>query len=145
MEVPKLVVVLLAVLAVGGCSRGGAVVSSTRGVGNPPAPHLVRASTKLLAKCQAAARTVGYAVPCPTLVPAGLFPTPDIGGCHLGIIGPGGIGGCARSWRRWIVGSSETADQHLVIVGSPRALSDFAKVVNGLPGIQPRAFAFCDG
>jgi hypothetical protein len=40
-----------------------------------------------------------------------------------------------------VVGSSETADQHLVIVGSPRALRDYAKVVNGpawYPGARVR-------
>lgn len=112
--------------------------SSTQGVANPPPPQLGRASAKLLAKCRATASTVGYAVPCPTRVPAGLTPTRGSGGCDLDIIGPGGIGGCAKSWRGWVVGSSETPDQHLVITASPRARGDFTKVVNG-PAWYPEA------
>ena|SRR5215211_5744486 len=105
---------------------------------NPPPPQLVRASGKLLAKCRAAASTLGYSVPCPTRVPAGLTPTRGSAVCHLDIIGPGGIGGCASSWRGWLVGSSETPDQHLVVVGTPRKVRDFAKVVNG-PAWYPAA------
>ena len=87
------------------------------------------------------ADAVGYPVPCPTKVPPGLSPTAAVGGCRLAIVGPGGVGGCAHSWRHWVVGSSETADQHLVLTASPRALSDPAKVVNGpawYPGAQVR-------
>ncbi len=58
--------------------------------------------------------------------------------CVLDVIGPGGIGGCGRSWRNWVVGSSETADQHLVITATPRPLRSYAKVVNG-PAWYPRA------
>jgi hypothetical protein len=117
------------------------VLSSTRGVARPPTSSLVRASASLRAKCQATAGSVGYAVPCPTRVPTGLTATRGIGGCALAIIGPGGIGGCARSWRGWVIGSSETNDQHLVIVASPRALRNYAKVVNGpawYPGARVR-------
>lgn len=60
---------------------------------------------------------------------------------QLDIIGPGGLGGCGKPWRNWIVGSSETTDQHLVIVGSPTALRNDAKVVNGpawYPGARVR-------
>jgi hypothetical protein len=60
-----------------------------------------------------------------------LSATAVVGGCRLGIIGPGGIGACSHAWRHWIVGSSETADQHLVIAASPRPLRAAAKVVNG--------------
>jgi hypothetical protein len=131
-------VLLLAVLTSTGCSGHHAVSSSTQGAANPPAPQLVRASGKLLSKCRAAASAVSYPVPCPTRVPADLTPTRGSGGCQLDIIGPGGIGGCAKSWRGWVIGSSETPDQHLVITASPRALGDFAKVVNG-PAWYPAA------
>jgi hypothetical protein len=124
-------VLLLAVLASAGCSGDHAVSSSTQGAANPPAPQLVRASGKLLSKCRAAASAVSYPVPCPTRVPADLTPTRGSGGCQLDIIGPGGIGGCAKSWRGWVIGSSETLTQHLVITASPRALGDFVKVVTG--------------
>jgi hypothetical protein len=55
--------------------------------------------------------------------------------CRVPIIGPAE---CSRSWRGWVVGSSETNDQHLVIVASPRILRNDAKVVNG-PAWYPRA------
>jgi len=95
--------------------------------------HLVPASPALMKACRSTARAVGYAVPCPTKVPQGLTetgrngPTP----CALHTIGPGGVDGCATSWRGWVVGSSTTADQHLVLVASPRPLSNDARVVNG--------------
>jgi hypothetical protein len=136
--VRTLVAVLsFAVLASSGCSGDHAVLSTQR-VAKPASPRLVRASAKLLAKCRAAASAVGYVVPCPTRVPASLTPTRGSGGCQLDIIGPGGIGGCAKAWRGWVIGSSETPDQHLVITASPRALDDFAKVVNG-PAWYPAA------
>ena len=131
-------VLSVVVLASSGCSGDHGVSSSTEGAASSPLPQLVRASGKLLAKCRAAASAVGYAVPCPTRLPAGLTPTHGSGGCQLDIIGPGGIGGCARSWRSWVVGSSETSDQHLAVVGTPRAVGDFAKVVNG-PAWYPAA------
>jgi hypothetical protein len=74
-------------------------------------------------------------------VPEGLTATPRIDGCQLDIIGPGAARGCARSWRGWVVGSSETNDQHLVIVASPLALRNDAKLVNGpawYPGARVR-------
>jgi hypothetical protein len=96
-----------------------------------PQPELAPASRALLGECRRTANVVGYPVPCPSRVPAGLSPTPIVGGCRLGIIGPGGIGACSHAWRRWVVGSSETSNQHLVLAASPHPLADPAKVVNG--------------
>jgi hypothetical protein len=42
------------------------------------------------------------------------------------------------SWRRWVVGSSNADDLHLVITASPHALSNYAKLVNG-PAWYPQA------
>src|SRR4051812_12151387 len=115
--------------------------------GNPPLtttlptasrPLLVKASPHLRAKCQTTANEVGYPVPCPTLVPDGLIPTRGYGGCQLAIVGPGGVRGCGKAWRGWVIGSNETSDQHLVIAASPRPLRSAAKVVNG-PGWYPGA------
>jgi hypothetical protein len=106
--------------------------------GPPPrasASRLVQAPPELLRKCRATADEVGYPVPCPTRVPEGLTPTRGIGRCRLDIIGPAV---CAKAWRGWVVGSSETNDQHLVIVASPRPLRSWARVVNG-PGWYPGA------
>jgi hypothetical protein len=131
-----LAVALLSLVS-GGCSESGEVSVT----GQPPKPSvsgLVQASPELLGKCRATANEVGYPVPCPTRVPEGLTATRGIGGCELDIIGPGGVGRCARAWRGWVVGSSETNDQHLVIVASPRALRSDAKVVNG-PAWYPSA------
>lgn len=58
--------------------------------------------------------------------------------CGLHIIGPGGVGGCAKSWRGWVVGSSTTPNEHLVITASPTPLRNYAKVVNG-PAWYPKA------
>jgi hypothetical protein len=126
--------VALVTLVSGGCSDSGEVSVT----GAPPKPSgsgLVHATQDLRNKCQATANEVGYPVPCPTLVPEGLGATPGIGGCQLDIIGPAV---CAKAWRGWVVGSSETNDQHLVIVASPRPLRNDAKVVNG-PAWYPDA------
>jgi hypothetical protein len=133
--------VALAALVSGGCSDGGEV-----SVTAPPklsTSLLVPAPPELRVKCQATADAVGYPVPCPTRVPEGLSATPAIGRCELDIIGPGATDNkaCGNAWRGWVVGSSETNDQHLVIVASPRPLRRDAKVVNGpawYPGARVR-------
>jgi hypothetical protein len=56
----------------------------------------------------------------------------------IDVIGAGGIGRCARSWRGWLIGSTETGDHHLVITASPRPLQRYAEVVNG-PAWYPQA------
>jgi hypothetical protein len=73
-------------------------------------------------------------------VPRGLTETGVSGPtlCALHVIGPGGLGDCARSWHGWVVGSSTTPDEHLVLVGSPTRLRSYAKVVNG-PTWYPKA------
>jgi hypothetical protein len=102
----------------------------------------VAAPQALFAKCRATARTVGYPVPCPTYIPAGLavgsstIPT----GC-LDVIGPGGRSACGpagKAWRGWVVGTSDVGREHLVITASPRPLTNDAKLVNG-PAWYPRA------
>jgi hypothetical protein len=131
-----LAVALVVSLVSGGCSDTGEVP-----VTEPPQPSaslLVQAPPELRGRCQATADEVGYAVPCPTRVPEGLTATRSIGRCELDIIGPGGVGRCGRTWRGWVVGSSETNDQHLVIVASPHGLRNYAKVVNG-PAWYPDA------
>jgi hypothetical protein len=134
------VAVSLAALVNGGCLRGDEVATTERARG-AALFGFVQASSELRAKCDATANEVGYLVPCPTRVPRGLTTTRGVGGCQLDIIGPGGVGDCAKAWRGWVVGSSETNDQHLVIVASPRALQNDAKVVNGpawYPGARVR-------
>jgi hypothetical protein len=82
----------------------------------------VPASPELLDKCRTTARALDYPVPCPTRILAGLV---SDGG--LDIIGAGKH----PSWRDWLVGSSSTDGQHLVVTGSPRPVQANAKVVNG--------------
>ena len=89
--------------------------------------------------CRSTAHAVGYAVPCPTWVPQGLTESGrNVRPCTLHIIGPGGGRGCSQTWRGWVVGSSTTADQHLVLVASPKQLRHDAEVVNG-PAWYPNA------
>jgi hypothetical protein len=122
----------LSALASGTCS-GGHDGSITNEEPKPAPPKLVQASTTLLAKCQATATKLGYPVACPTRVPDGLVPTAGTR-CKLEVIGLG----CGRPWRKWAFGSSETADQHLVVTASPRPLRNAAKLVNG-PAWYPAA------
>ena len=58
-------------------------------------------------------------------------------GCELQIIGPAKP--CPNTpfvWKGWVVGSSTTADEHLVLAASPQIVRSAAKVVNG-PVWQP--------
>jgi len=48
------------------------------------------------------------------------------------------VGTCGKAWRGWVVGSSTTFDEHLVLTTSPRPLRNYAKVVNG-PAWYPKA------
>ena len=130
-------------MTVVGCS-GSRAATSTQSTANTRSVSVgadfVPAPKNLIAACRRTARAVGYLVPCPTRLPDGLTETGTNGStnCTLHTIGPGGLGGCAKSWRGWVVGSSETVDQHLVITASPQPLRNYAKVVNG-PTWYPKA------
>ncbi|MFZ1881743.1 MAG: hypothetical protein WAU41_16490 [Gaiellaceae bacterium] len=74
-------------------------------------------------------------------VPAGLINTYLIGptGCKLSLIDAAAAGrGCPQQWRGWVVGSSTTPDEHLVLTATPTPLRNDAKVVNG-PAWYPDA------
>ena len=127
------IAVALSIAAVAGAALQGA--------------KFVPASKRLINECHTTARAVHYAVPCPTRVPVGLTESPmnSPTGCVLHVIGPGGGRGCAAPWRGWIVGSSVTSDEHLVITASPTPLRDYARVVNGpawYPGARVRPLAW---
>ena len=121
---------LLVLLTICGCSGSRTAAhpktTETQAVGL----RFVAASPTVRTRCRTTARAVGYAVPCPTRVPAGLETTD--------LIGAGGVGGAAKSWRGWVVGSSNTNGQHLVITTSPQPLTNYAKLVNG-PAWYPEA------
>jgi len=123
-----------------GCLGVDTTGSAQRTGTGESAVMLVPAPKTLIRACHETARAVGYRVPCPTRVPRGLTETGVNGptGCALHIVGPGGVGACAASWRGWVVGSSTTADEHLVVTASPTAIRNLAKVVNG-PAWYPKA------
>jgi hypothetical protein len=50
----------------------------------------VRVTAQLREQCQRTANAVGYPVPCPTLLPLGLTPTPTVHGCQFAIIATSG-------------------------------------------------------
>jgi len=134
--------VTVALSATAGCARSHSASSMqpTTTEVSASRSNFVAASRSLIVDCHKTARAVGYAVPCPTRVPASLT-EPSMNsptGCTLQIIGPGGVGGCAKSWRGWVVGSSTTPDEHLVITASPTLLRNDAKLVNG-PAWYPKA------
>jgi hypothetical protein len=136
------VVVCTVAFSVVGCA-GARVAVQTQPpttAGSAVEGNFIPASRSLTAACHATALTVGYPVPCPTRVPADLTETGVNGptGCALHIIAPGGVGGCAKSWRHWVIGSSTTPDEHLVITASPTPLRNYAKLVNG-PAWYPAA------
>src|SRR5258707_9186298 len=116
------------------------LVLSSNAVGDRaavPLDRFVNAPPKLIAMCMATGRSVGYPVPCPTRVPVGLVAFGGRPGCELQIIGPAKqCPDSAFAWRGWVVGSSTTADEHLVLTASPQIVRSAAKVVNG-PVWQP--------
>ena len=130
----------LAVLAIaGGCGGSNSASDSAKGRRIGVGMSFVPASRRLIASCHAAARMIGYPVPCPTKVPKGLIGYTGKPRCSLSIIGPAEpCPNTAFAWRGWVVGSSTTATEHLVITASPRRLDNYAKVVNG-PGWYPQA------
>jgi hypothetical protein len=103
----------------------------------------VQATPGLLARCRATAGVLGYPIPCPRRVPAGLAGWPKA----ESIIGPStqkeertlvdqpGCPACARL-RGWAFGSS--APPHLVILASPRRLTNLHAAVDG-PGFDPKS------
>jgi hypothetical protein len=101
--------------------------------------EVVPATDAIPQQCEAAAHELGFAVPCPGLIPKGSYSTPPVvKGCRLLMVGTG----CGPSrWRLWLVGSiefpSKTRVGHLVLQGSPerRTLERF---VYG-PGWWPQA------
>ena len=104
--------------------------------------RFVEASPVLLARCSETAKVVGYAVPCPTRVPAGLVAFGGRPGCELQIIGSAKP--CPNTvfhWRGWVIRSSTTADEHLVLTASPRIVRSAAKIVNGPTGNPVKPFA----
>jgi hypothetical protein len=119
---------VVALLIICGCSGRTTANPETTQTTQAAGLRFVVAPSGVAAKCRATARAVGYPVPCPTRLPAGLGPE---------VIGAGGVGGGAKSWRGWVVGSSNTDDQHLVITASPRPLTNYAKLVNG-PAWYPK-------
>ena len=109
-------------LLTGGMSLGGVFLHDP----------FVPASAQLKAECVATAKAVGYSVPCPLRVPAGLAAYGGRPGCTIDIIGPAEpCPNTAFIWRGWVVGSSVTTDEHLVLGASPRPMQSYAKVVNG--------------
>jgi hypothetical protein len=103
----------------------------------------VAASTKVREECDETAGRVGYAVPCPTLLPAGLSATPAVAGCGFAVVAAAGQAGCGGAeWHDWIVGSSQVGNettagfQHLVVVAAPRIIRDPARAIDG-PAMAP--------
>lgn len=124
-------VAMSALIAV--CGYGLGTASEAQPRTESRASLLVASPASLLARCRATARTVGYAVPCPTRIPEGSVETgsPAPKRCSLHIIGPAGLGACSSAWRGWVIGSSSSGVGHLVITASPHPLGNDAKLVNG--------------
>ncbi len=122
------------VLLLPACSGRGAAHGESSAVA--PSAKLGRAPAWVIAECRSTARSVGYAVPCPTSVPATLLHDYIVGptGCKLLMISAG----CDGPWKGWVVGSSTFASprQHLVLTASPVRVLNPARLVNG-PGWYP--------
>ena len=99
---------------------------------------LAPAPDSFLQACRETARVVGYPVPCPSKILAGGTPPPEVSSCRIELIGAAGVGGCAHSWRGWVVGSMQTSQHHLVLQASPEPVRSLSRMING-PGWYPGA------
>jgi hypothetical protein len=95
--------------------------------------------------CQLTADAVGYAVPCPTVLPEGMMPTPPEEGCRFAVVAPSDSSLCrAPRARGWLFGSSQVTgagggrpgSQHLIVFGAPRVVRSPARAVDG-PLVYP--------
>jgi hypothetical protein len=95
--------------------------------------------------CAYTARTVGYAVPCPKLLPLGMEATEPVHGCQFRIVAPVGWPGCAGVRPNgWFFGSGDVIGrgaggpgfQHLVLFAAPRLVHSPARAVDG-PTVFP--------
>lgn len=114
---------------------GGAVAFAAAGTSSADrirdAITFVPVPPTYLAQCRAAARRLGYPIPCPMRLPKAMTQhqdgaTPD---CNVTIICPVDTG----PWKGWATGSVASPDQHLVITASPQPIANYAKAVDG-PG-----------
>jgi hypothetical protein len=132
----------LMVASVLAASGGAATQTVTRG--SPGATvdfvRFVPAAPIVRQACQQTADAVGYAVPCPTLLPVGIEPTPGYHGCHFYFVAAMGVPGCGGAvWRGWFFGSimvdsAYTAGfQHLVVQGMPSVVGNPVQAIDG-PG-----------
>jgi hypothetical protein len=94
---------------------------------------LAVAPGSFLRACRQTAAEVAYPVPCPSEILAGATPPRQVTTCRIGLIGAGGLGGCSRAWRGWVVGSMQTDQHHLVLQASPEPVRSLSKMING-PG-----------
>jgi hypothetical protein len=100
-----------------------------------------------MSECHRTADAVGYAVPCPTLLPVGMTATSPQPQCSFAIIAPTDSPACrAPQVHGWIfgtsgvngagVGAGDANSQHLVLWGAPRVVRDPARAIDG-PAVFP--------
>jgi hypothetical protein len=107
--------------------------------------QFVAAPSTVHNECQQTADTVKYAVPCPTLLPVGMEPTPGAHGCRIAFMAADtGAPNCGGAlWRGWIFGSIQADSryytagfQHLVMQGTPYVVRNPVQAIDG-PGKLP--------
>ena len=125
---------------------GTIVLASTAGAAGGDRLGFVAAPAGMKRACAATARFVGFAVPCPLVIPRGLFPEGGDSRCAGGVVfAPSRRAATcegARGWRGWVAGMGATpGGAHLALTASPRVEPDVAKLVNGpawYPGARVR-------
>jgi len=105
-----------------------------------------RAPSVVSMECQGTADAVGYAVPCPTVLPLGTTATSPQPGCRFAIIAQTTSPACpgGAHLHGWIFGTSgvnqpgsgAASFQHLVIWANPRVVSNPARAIDG-PQVYP--------
>lgn len=106
--------------------------------------EMALAPAEVARECHETANAAGYAVPCPTLLPAGFRPTPTppvAGACPFAFIQYRPV---CHGWPGWFFGSSQTSSldvapdgfQHLVVQGAPDEVTSPARAIDG-PAVPP--------
>jgi hypothetical protein len=156
--------VLMVVLGIVGCSDPHAPRTRVRTGLSQTNPHgpgmatsaavservasvpLARVTSVVTRECQQTADAVGYAVPCPTLLPVGMTATPPLPKCSFAIIAEADSPACPGDpqVQRWIFGTSQVNKpgsgkatfQHLVLWAAPQVETNPARAVDG-PAVYP--------
>jgi len=133
---------LVVALVAAGC--GAAKKSAPRARQTVAGVTFLPASAAVRHECQRAANRLGYPIPCPTMLPQGLRPTPPQHGCHFAVVAAADeqVSCPSPRWHGWMFGSSQVQaplqppTQHLVLQAAPQVVDPTRAIDGAVPPDQ---------